>query len=68
MISWDWGCFKMGFNAEGFIKPSSNSDYIKKLEARIAELENTKQRKRKRKIDFSGILGEVSAGNLPWEF
>lgn len=58
----------MGWNLEGAIKQSDKS-YIKELESRIAELENTKQRKSKKKYNFDKILGNpIQKKDLPWEF
>lgn len=57
-----------GRNIEGKIKHSNKDSYIEKLEKRIAELENTKTKKGKKKFNFDNIIGSVNPSDYPWEF
>lgn len=56
----------MGFNAEGFIKPSKNDARIRELELRLVEYENQRHKKKKAKFKFNNILSPVAEKDLPW--
>jgi hypothetical protein len=58
----------MGFNYHGIIKNNPNfKNYTKELEEQLF-LEQLEKKRKRRKWNFSKILGDVNPKEYPWEF
>jgi hypothetical protein len=57
----------MGVNMWGKIPDRDYENYVRELEARLAQLEKMPRRRKLKKWDFSGVVGNVNPKEYPWE-